>query len=341
MRTLPALPLVLLVSLLSVAQEGAQQFASLGDFKLENGEVIRDCRVGYRLYGHLNSDKSNAIVFPSWYGGTSKELEDYLGPGKLIDTSIYYVVTVDALANGVSTSPSNSSLQPRMKFPAISIRDMVNSQHQLLTDKLQIHHLKAVVGDSMGGLQTFQWIVSYPDFMDYAIPLEGSPRLDAFDRTLFQMEVDAIRGDPAWNQGDYTGQPGATLITEIEALTLTTPQNYNRETPREEFRQAIAASTRDVATVDPNDRIRQAEAMIRHDVSAPYGGSMERAAARVRAKVLVVADLRDLTITPESALDFARLLHAQVLTLDNDCGHNGPECDMKNVAARVAVFLSH
>ncbi len=191
----------------------------------------------------------------------------------------------------------------------------------------------------MGGMQTFQWMVSYPDFMEYAIPIVGSPRLSAYDLTLFQLQVDAIRNDPAWNHGDYAQQPGVTTIAEAEALTLTTPENYNREVRRDKFLDAIEGSKKGVTGIDANDRIRQAEAMMAHDVSAPYGGSMERAAARVRAKVLVIVDIHDHYVTPGAALDFARLLHAQVLRLDNDCGHNGPECDMQNVAPRVAAFL--
>ena len=90
------------------AQDGQLQFASLGDFKLTSGDVIRDCRVGYRTYGHLNAEKSNAILFPTWASGTSEQLKDQTAPGKLADSSKYFVVLVDALANGVSSSPSNS-----------------------------------------------------------------------------------------------------------------------------------------------------------------------------------------------------------------------------------------
>src|SRR6478735_2321168 len=69
-----------------------QQFASIGDFKLTSGEVIRDCQVGYRTFGKLNADKSNVIIFPTWAGGTTEQLKSQIGPGKLIDSNEYFVI---------------------------------------------------------------------------------------------------------------------------------------------------------------------------------------------------------------------------------------------------------
>src|SRR5262245_49115039 len=100
-----------LVALPTFAQE--LMFADLGEFALESGSLLHDCRIGYRTFGSLNPQKSNAVLFPSWNTGTSQSLARLIGPGKLVDSTKYFVIAVDALGNGVSSSPSNSRQQPR------------------------------------------------------------------------------------------------------------------------------------------------------------------------------------------------------------------------------------
>jgi homoserine O-acetyltransferase/O-succinyltransferase len=329
----------LFIFLLLIGTAAAQELhlASLGDFKLLNGELIRDCRVGYRTFGQVNGDRSNVVVFATWFRGTTKDLIDLIGPGKLVDSSKYYVIAVDALGDGVSSSPSNSQAQLHMNFPKIAIRDMVNSQHQLLTDVLHLQHIRAVMGISMGGMQSFQWMVSYPDFMDKVIPIVGSTKLAPYDVTLWTAENQAIMKDPAWNKGDYSANPEPADTAAIDALAIITPAKYNHDNTRE---QAMAKLEKEAQSgFDANDHIRQAEAMMGLDVSDAFSGSMERAAAAVKAKVLVIVNDTDHMVTPGPALDFARLLHADVLELNNDCGHLLLDCESKRVADRIAVFL--
>src|SRR5438270_9408084 len=316
------------------------QSARLGDFKLESGEVIRDCRVGYRTFGALNGERSNAILFPTWASGTTEQLMSNFGQGRLVDTTKYYVIAVDALGNGVSSSPSNSTTQPRMSFPRFTVRDMVNTQHELLTKVLHVNHLKAVMGISMGGMQTFQWLVSYPDFMDCGVPIVGSPRLAPYDLLDWQTQIDAIMNDPGWQNGNYTREPARAAEYEFGALLLTTPDEFNRRMTREKV-LAEVAQAKTVKGFDANDKIRQDQAMMALDVSAPFNGSLARAAATVKARVLVVVATRDHTVTPGPALEFARLLGAQVLTLEGDCGHLAPGCEAQKVNAAVADFLAH
>ena len=260
-----------LALLLAPAAFPQQQFAALGDFKLESGGVLQECRIGYRTFGSLNSDQSNVILFPTWAGGTTEQLSGNVGAGKLVDSSKYYVILVDALSNGVSSSPSNSKQQPHMHFPKITIRDMVNTQHDLLTKVFHLQHVKAVVGISMGGMQTFQWMTAYPGFMDKAVAIVGSPRLAPYDLLLWQAQIDAIQTDPAWHGGDYDQNPARAAEYEFGELLLTTPEHYNRATRREQVLEQIEKARNASGGSDANDKIRQCEAMMSLDVSAPLG----------------------------------------------------------------------
>jgi homoserine O-acetyltransferase/O-succinyltransferase len=323
------------------AQEGQQQFADLGDFKLESGATIRNCRLGYRTFGQMDSTKSNVIVFPTWFTGTSKELIEEIGPKGLIDSSRFFVVAIDALGDGVSSSPSNSKDQPHMSFPKFSIRDMVESEHELMTKIFHLNHVKAVMGISMGGMQTFQWMVSYPGYMDYAVPIVGSPKLAPYDIALWTAENDAIRIDPTWKNGDYTEQPARLLLFDISNLVESSPARFNEENTREKLDSARADASKNNDVFDANNHIMQSEAMMGLDVSRAFGGSMQEAAAAVKAKVLIVVGVSDHMVTPGPALEFARLLHAQVLELQNNCGHGAPGCERERVAAEIARFLSN
>jgi homoserine O-acetyltransferase/O-succinyltransferase len=327
---------VLCLAASSYAQE--QKFADLGDFKLVSGEVLKSCRIGYRTFGKMNADRSNIVVLPTWAGGTTEQLKDNVGAGKLINDADYFVVLMDALSNSVSSSPSNSTAQPHMKFPKITVRDMVNTEHELLTKKLGVTHVKAVMGISMGAMQTFQWMVSHPDFMDKAIPIVGSPHVAPYDVVMWRINIDAIEDSAGWNHGDYTENPAKLVHFEIGELVLQTPAEYNRTHTREQVLAALKKAETDKAE-DANDTIRQSEAMMALDVSDAFGGSMEKAAAAVKAKVFVVVSKQDHTVTPQPARDFAALLHAPLLELESDCGHLAPGCEGAKVAAAVADFL--
>ena len=270
---------ICLLALLSAASAQQQQFADLGDIKLQSGETLRDCRIGYRTYGKLNAAKSNAILFPTWAGGTTEELQDAIVKDKFADPALYFVITVDALSNGVSSSPSNSRAQPRMQFPRITIRDMVETQHELLTRVLGIHHLKAVMGISMGGMQTFQWIVAYRDFMDKAIPIVGSPRLAPYDLVLWQTQIDAIINDAAWKGGNYDKNPARAAEVEFGDLFLTSPENFNHSTTREKTLQMLAGAS---STNQGLGRQRQDSSIAGHDVARRFATVRRIDAARGR-----------------------------------------------------------
>ncbi len=190
----------------------------------------------------------------------------------------------------------------------------------------------------MGGMQTFQWMLSYPDFMDKAIPIMGSPRLAAYDLVLWQAENEAIQNDPNWKNGEYTEQPARRILAAFDQLTLTTPLHFNTLTPREKVNEMVTQAEN---TFDATDHIRQSEAMMALDVSTPFGGSMARAAASMKTKALVIVNDTDHMVTPGPALEFAALTNSQVLKLQDDCGHLLFHCESDRIENAIIQFLDN
>lgn len=160
-------------------KEGDQQIAHLGTCKLTSGQIILDCRVGYRTFGTLNSQRTNVVIIPTWLNGRSEDLIGLIGSTpstqRLIDSSRFFTVAFDALGDGVSSSPSNSAQQPGTKFPKFTTEDMARAQYRVLTEVLKVKHVHAAVGLSLGGHQVFAFATLFPGFVDRAVPIVGSP----------------------------------------------------------------------------------------------------------------------------------------------------------------------
>ena len=179
-------------------QQPPHQLYSEGDLKLESGEAIKDFSISYVTHGTLNARKSNAILMVTAISGNHHRIDFMIGPGKPLDPDKYFIVCTDAIANGFTTSPSNSKSQPRMQFPKFTIRDMVESQYRLMKEKLGIDHVVAVIGPSMGGMQVLQWGVSHPEFMDALVALVPLAKTPAWSVAVMEASRKAIMNDPAW-----------------------------------------------------------------------------------------------------------------------------------------------
>ncbi len=314
------------------AADGDLQFAELDNFRFVSGETVAKCRLGYRTYGKLNATKSNAILFPTWFGGKSENLAAFIGPGKQLDSGRFFIITVDALGNGVSSSPSNST----GTFPRFTIRDMVNSQHRLLKEKLGLNHLYAVTGISMGGMQTFEWMTAYPDFLDRAVPIIGSPKLSAIDLLLWQAQLSIIENAQAAGGDLRAAMQG---VNAVHQFALYTPEYRATHTKPEEF-AALKKTLDEGAAKGPHplDWASQLRAMMSAD--ATHGTNLEKAAATVKARTLVVAALQDHMVNPLPSLEMARSGGFAVLELAGNCGHMATSCEAGKVIAAVSEFLA-
>ena len=313
----------------SAADAPPQQFADLGDVKLESGAVIKDCKLGYRVIGTLNAARSNAVVFLPWHTGKSVEAVSLLGPKGLFNTAGYYVIVIDAIGNGVACSPSNSATQHGTAFPAFNVRDMVESEYRLLNDKLGLSHVHAIVGYSMGGTQTFQWMASHPGYMDVAVPIAGTPRQTSYDLLFWRTEEAAMLADPDYANGDYQRNPALALYHRIFALNFDTPAYRSAKTRPADVEKFMADSVEpDPDAADANDLRWQMRAFLTQDIG-------DDAANKVKARVHVINPRQDLIVNPAPALAFARRIHATATVLQGDCGHSAVVCATDQIRAAV------
>jgi homoserine O-acetyltransferase len=237
--------------------------------------------------------------------GQSSPHRLYDRPGKALDPARYSIICTDAIGNGFTTSPSNSKAQPRMQFPKFTIRDMVESQYRLLKEKFGIDHVVAVIGPSMGGMQTRQWGVSHADLMDALVAMVPLTKAPAWTVAVLEASRKAIMEDPAWKGGNYDAPPesGVRLWRDIlNLLAARTPDMYQAQFKN--GTDVLPWMTEQENTVikafDANDWIYQTWACGRHDVGTTPGfdGNTARALASIKAKTPILTGTKDL-LNPE------------------------------------------
>ncbi len=178
------------------------------DFKFSTGDVFPELRLHYRTIGAPTGEP--VLILHGTTGSGASFLNaafagELFGPGQPLDANRYYIILPDALGAGKSARPSDGL---RAKFPRYNYDDMVHAQYRLVTEGLGIKHLRLVLGNSMGGMQTWQWGTKYPGFMDALVPMACLPTaMSGRNWMLRRMLTESIRNDPEWMGGNYTAQP--------------------------------------------------------------------------------------------------------------------------------------
>ena len=304
------------------------QLVNIGDFKTTNGELIQNCNIGYRTVGEINADSSNVILWPSWFDGTSKSIHKTNLP-LWIDTTGLYIIVVDALADGISSSPSNTA-----DFPKITIRDMVNSQYELLVNHLNIDHIYAVIGISMGGMQVFEWLVAYPDFMVKAIPIIGTPKQSSYDIFVWQTQADMIKeAGPDREDIDLTMK----RVYDVCYMNCYTPSYFIRKVKPEEIINWRNYKYKRI--MNSKDYLAQLEAMINHDIYKSASIEPENLSNVVKTDALIIVSLQDHLVNPASSITFAKQLNYILVELSGDCGHTAAWCEAKKIKEALSSFL--
>src|SRR6516225_6316442 len=185
----------------------------LGDLALKSRATLRSAKIAYKTHGRLNRDKSNVILYLTPIAAQHGDIEWMIGPGRGLDPERNFIIVLDQLGNGLSSSPSNSAPpQDRARFPTINIQDNIAAQYRLVTEGFGISQVALVTGYSMGAQQAFQWAVSHPDMVERIAPFCGTAKTTPHN-AVFLMGVRAsLTADSAWREGDYEDQPVKGLL---------------------------------------------------------------------------------------------------------------------------------
>ena len=327
----------------------------LGDMILQSGETLRDAKIGYKTHGRLAADKSNVILYPTPYSAQHGDIEWLIGPGKALDPEKYFIVVLDQLGNGVSSSPSNAAApQDRSRFPAVTNLDNVAAQYRLVTEKFGIDRIALVVGWSMGAQQTFQWAVSHPDKVERIAPSCGTAKTTPHNAVFLEGLRATLTLDAAWMKGDYVNPPvaGIRAFARVYAGWGFSQPFYKQEL----FRQMGFGSLEEFLTGfwekrflrrDANNLLSMLRTWQLNDVGATpgFGGSLERALGSIKAKATVMVGQTDLYFPPDDVEAEAALIPgARYRVIPSVWGHqagNGlnPE-DAQFVDAQIKKLLA-
>jgi homoserine O-acetyltransferase/O-succinyltransferase len=335
---------------------------SIRRFRLESGVVMPEITIAYETYGTLAPDGRNAVLLTHGYtssqhmagryseNGAEGSWNGLVGPGKAIDTDKLFVVSSNMLGSSYgSTSPAHlnpaTSHQWGPDFPDITLVDIVNAQKALL-DGLGVRHLVTVAGPSFGGYQTFQWAVSYPEFMDGLVPVVSAPKgqySNSGGEAAVKSLIDQLATDPHWNNGWYYDNGGVTgTLTEMRVATLRRygiddqltakfPDKAARET--EIVRRALAWAK----AFDANSLVVLRKASVHFDAEKDFG--------KIKAKLLYVLSRTDKVFPPSIAPGvMAKLKAAGVAAdyfeIDSEYGHSASGLDAAKWAPRLKAFMA-
>jgi homoserine O-acetyltransferase/O-succinyltransferase len=268
---------------------------SVKDFRFHTGEVLPELKLSYTTLGdpagepvlilHGTTGSGAGMLGPT-FGG------ELFGPGQPLDARRYFVILPDAIGTGKSSKPSDGL---RAKFPAYNYDDMVSAQYRLVTEHLGVRHLRMVLGNSMGGMQTWMWAQKYPDMMDIAVPMASLPSpMSGRNWMLRRMLTESIRRDPLWMDGNYTQQPPSWQFASVFYSTATSGghQGLQKMAPSSDKGDALLKQRLAPPFAgDANDHLYQWESSKDYDPSADL--------ERIQATVLVINSADDERNPPE------------------------------------------
>ncbi|MGE4294489.1 MAG: homoserine O-acetyltransferase [Campylobacterales bacterium] len=350
---------------------------------LESGRILEPFEIAYETYGELNEAKDNVVVVchalsgshhaagayehdrkPGWWDGL-------IGPGKPIDTDRWFVICSNTIASCFGSTGPTSPMYPRMepyrlKFPVITVKDMVKAQ-RLLLDRLGIHNVHAVIGGSMGGMQALHYAVDFPGLAKHVIALAATHATSPWAIAFNKIAVESIVSDPAFEGGNYDmtamkerGLKGAAIGRMAGHISFLSPESMEKKFGRDYVAQDGLFDLFGKFQIeryleyngsnfpkwfDPLTFIYIAKAINIYDLSRGYD-SLEAALTKVRSKLHLFGFKRDLLFLPEEMEAIDRAMKAigkgelsSYHPVDSDYGHDAFLVELDKISDTIADIL--
>ncbi len=314
--------------------QGPYEMVGIGPLELENGGTIENCELAVATRGQLNEARDNAILIPTWFTGTHQAwIDTYIGPDHALDPAKYFIVIVNQIGNGLSTSPhtTDDDSIAMSRFPFVSIGDDVVAQERLLREHFGVTELFAVVGASMGAQQAYEWAVRFPDRVHRAAPIAGTAQNTPHDFLFTQVLLDAVTSDPGFRGGEYASHEdvveGLRRHARVWAIMGLSTEWWKTEAWRSlEFtshQQVIEEFLEPTfAALDPNSLIVMGRKWQHGDVARHTGGDLAAALGRIRARVSVMPISEDMFFpVRDCAAEVAHIPDGQLRVIDDMAGH--------------------
>lgn len=313
-----------------MTDSAVQEFVA--DLERQDGAPLPGAKLVYKTYGTLNADRSNAILYPTRFGGTHEQNEFLIRPGFALDPEKYFIVVPNMFGNGVSSSPSNTP-EPfgRGAFPATTIYDNVRFQHRLVTEVLGIERFALGVGWSMGAQQAFQWAALYPDMVPRLACICGTAKTAPHNRVFLESLRAAILADGTFKDGFYEAPPlgGLRAVGRIYAGWA-----YSQDWYRARGFQTLGFETLDDYLAgywdalyeqrDANNIMAMTWTWIHNDISAnaAFNGDLPVALGAITARTLLLPCMTDLYFrTADNEAELQHLREARLVEIPSIWGH--------------------
>lgn len=324
---------------------GTEESFPIGPFVFENGQRLDTMQVGFVTHGQLNARRDNAVLLLPGTTNTRHSADGYIGPGNAFDPEHHFIIAFEAIGAGTSSKPSDGL---GGDFPVYNIRDLVNSQVRVVSERFGLSRLAAVAGASMGAFQALEWAIAHPLLMERVVLVVPAARASHIFKSVVAAVQEVLKLDPHWGEDRATMSGSAALRAAVRLYyPWTVSDAYLERMPPALVEREIESAIDRSSQWNVWDFVRRYQASASHDVGIPFEGNIDAALARVRAQTLILPTSSERLLGSTSARELAtQIAGSKLVEVPTDRGHLGwraisGAAESQLIATKISSFLNN